>query len=726
MKKLLPFLIAFIFSISVNAQTSSAYLHTIACSQPSAVPTTTQSTCTNTANAFDLGLTFTPATPVPNYTITWSPIPNGVFSATQTAASGGIASGLYSATITATGGCSTTTSFSINPQPAQVVFNFVPNSMNFVVTCAQPTVTINLNPATYNYTWTNGVSTPQNGSIGSFNSLNLGNWTVTASNPSGCTSTQTFIVTQNITAPTSTVTPLSQNITCAGGPATFTGVTTNSLTNITHSYLSPYSTGAAFSGGTISIYNTSGPGTYTYCLTNNINGCSTCKTITVTSTNGFPTYSITSPQQFTIGCGTTSLTTINISNVTTMPVPGGPVSYTVLPPTFFGSYSLGASATYSANNPGQYTVVVHDITNNCETKIPISVIQNTLAPTLSISVLTKTLSCDIPTVTVQAITSNSNVNYFWSYPGPSNSNGSSVIINTIPSGTVIGNYSLTVTSTSNSCTSSTVTTFYQNIFAPTASITSGLGFLTCNTPSINLTSSSISNVPATFFPTLPVIGSAWYGPVPQTSLSNSTTYIAYTPGTYTLIAKDLNNGCTAMATKTVGNNVFYPQVSSPAPFNINCPAPTASIFPIVTGTTTGFTYSWTVPPTATISSFTSSMTVVNLAGTYTIYVTNPVNGCTSSTLVTVAVCAGIEQNSLSNSNINIFPNPTNGTFNVDIMGMDGSTIIEVYSGLGVLVKKQALTVENSVIDLKNEANGIYLIYVKEGEKTIKVSKIVKN
>ena len=120
------------------------------------------------------------------------------------------------------------------------------------------------------------------------------------------------------------------------------------------------------------------------------------------------------------------------------------------------------------------------------------------------------------------------------------------------------------------------------------------------------------------------------------------------------------------------------------------------------------------------------MTVVNLAGTYTIYVTNPVNGCTSSTLVSVAVCAGIEPNSLSASNINIFPNPTNGIFNVDITDLYKSAAIEIYSNMGVLVKKQVVTSENNIISLNNEAKGIYFVYIKEGEKAIKVSKIVKN
>jgi hypothetical protein len=43
-----------------------------------------------------------------------------------------------------------------------------------------------------------------------------------------------------------------------------------------------------------------------------------------------------------------------------------------------------------------------------------------------------------------------------------------------------------------------------------------------------------------------------------------------------------------------------------------------------------------------------------------------------------------------------------------------------------LLKKQIVTSEKNIISLNNEAKGIYFVYIKEGEKAIKVSKIVKN
>ncbi|MDO9000040.1 MAG: gliding motility-associated C-terminal domain-containing protein [Bacteroidota bacterium] len=609
--------------------------------QPNAIPTTTQSTCTNSVNAFNLGLTFSPALPVPNYTVTWAPIPFSVVSPTQTSGSGGIAAGQYNATITAAGGCSTTVGFNINPPPSPISFNIIPGGSSFTVTCSQPTLVLTLNPSSNNYTWTNGVSAPQTGTVAYFTNLNMGTWSVTGVNAGGCTSTQTFVVSQNISVPSSTVTPIFQNITCPiGAPATFTGITTSTLTNVTHSWYSPFSPGAATNGGTVSIYNSSAPGTYTYCVTNNLNGCSVCKTVTITSSNGFPTYTVTSPQQFTIGCSTTSLATINISNVTTFPTPGGPVSYTILPPSFVGpTYTVGAVSIYTANVPGQYTVIVHDNTNNCETKIPISIIQNTFQPQLTASAMNPTLTCDVPKTKLLGTSGTPNVSFNWSFPGaPGNvpSDTLTVFTTTNTTNTVVATYTLSVTDNINKCISTQTLTIYQNTARPTALITGG-NVISCITETLNLTNSSTSNIPAIFFPTLPVIGYIWSGPSPQQVQQVSSTYLAYTPAgpgnTYTLVAKDLNNGCTAIATKTIADNRIYPIVNTPTgpgSFILDCAAPGATIYPILSGTTTGYTYSWLAVPTTSFSSYTSSITIVNKPGIYRIFVTNPSNGCVSS------------------------------------------------------------------------------------------------
>jgi len=611
--------------------------------QPAVAPTTTQSSCTSTVNAINLGLTFNPVNPAPNYTVNWSPIPNGILSTTQTTVTGGIAAGLYNATVTAAGGCSTTTSFSINPTPAPSVFNLVPGGTSFTITCAQPTVAINVNPASYTYSWTNGVSTPQTGSTGFFTTANQGTWTVTGTNPvSGCVSTQTFAVTQNQAIPSSTVGPVTQNITCnINSITTVTGTATSPTTNITHQWISP-SGGTLTANTAVSLFVPGGPGTYTHCIVNNINGCSSCSTFSVVSSAGFPLYNVTSPQSFTIGCSTTSVALISVNNVTTFPTPGGSVTYTVLPPSFVGpTYTLGLPSTFTSNVPGTYTVIVKDMTNSCETKVQISVISNTAAPSLTASVANPTLSCNIPKTILQGLSSNPNVSYSWGFPGSPGQTPNdtlTVFTTTAVNSPTVATYTLTITDNLNLCKSTQTLTIYQDIKPPLASIApTGTPVITCNTPTISLTNNS-SSAPSIFFHPLAAVGFSWAGPPPQQPVQLNTNYTASTPGTYTLIVKDLNNGCVAPAYKTIIDNRIYPIVNTPngpPPFILDCAAPGATIFPVLSGTTTGLTYSWVAVPTASFSSYTSSVTVVNAIGPYKIVVTNPANGCQAYGIVDV-------------------------------------------------------------------------------------------
>lgn len=616
-------------------------------------------------------------------------------------------------------------SLSINAQSPTLNVTNVTGSNS--ITCTYPSINYQASVSNYTagpltYTWVS-LSGTASGTNVTFS--NPASYTVIAFNTANSFSLQqVFSIGINTIAPTSIITPSAQNITCSppGQMVTFTSVATPTL-NVSQSWTSPFSTGMYLSYTPTSLYSLAGTGVYTNCVTNLVNGCSICKTFTVVSSAAFPTLSITSPTQFSLGCSSTSITSINISNVLTFPV-GSPVSFTVLPPSFVGpGYSLGGSPSYSANSPGQYVVIVKDNITSCETKIPISVIQNTVGPNMSVSVSTQTLSCFTPSALVQASSTNTGVTYSWSFPGPGTATTSALTVSTAPTGTFTGNYSLSVIG-ANSCASTTVIPFYQNKNAPTAVII-GSNSISCSTPSVNLTNASTSNVPGVFFPTQPVIGFAWYGPAPQASLALSSTYIAYTAGFYTLVAQDLNNGCKSTVTKSVVSTGVYPQISPSGPFNINCPVTTATIFPTMTGSTTGFTYLWAAPVTASVSSLNQPTITVNMPGDYTISVTNPINGCSTTSIITVAVCAGIGENLISGTNIDLFPNPTNGIINIGLSTLAQNVVVEIYSALGVLVKKQAITSQKSNINIQNEANGIYFIYVIEDKKAIKTAKIVK-
>jgi len=674
--------------------------------QPSSVPTTTQSTCTSTVNGFNLGLSFSPASPVPSYTVNWSPIPNGISSSSQTSASGGIAPGQYNALIVAAGGCTTTASFSINPIPAPVSFNLSPSGNSFTVTCAQPTVVINASPASNNYTWTNGITSPQTGQTGLFTSLNQGIWTVTGVNPlSGCSDTQTFVITQDLAAPTSTLLGnLNQNITCdINSIQTLTSTALSPTTNISHLWVSP-------TGGTItaqsltSIFLPGGTGTFTHYIVNNVNGCSTYSTFVITSLNGFPTYSVTSPQQFTLGCGTTSVATINIINAQSTPA-GAPLSYTLLGPPTSSIYTPGSSSTYTVNVPGTWTVITKDNSNSCETRVEISVIQNTIAPQLTSNVIpTRTLTCNERKTILQGISSSPNVSYSWAFPwapGQVPNDTITAFTGTNTTNTIVATYTLSITDNSSKCKSTQTVTIYQNIAPPIATITpAGTPSLTCLTPTILLTNGSYTNpITAPFPHGQAVIGYVWSGPSPQPPQQVSSSYVAFTPGStltgtgYTLVAKDLNNGCTSTAYKSIIDNRIYPIVNTPvgpAPFILDCGSSGTSVYPILSGVTTGFTYSWVAVPTASFSSYTSSITMVNQPGIYRIIITNPVNGCASYGDVTVvngsitadfspSAFTGYAPLNVSFTNLSSSSSSVSGTSSITSVWSFGNGVSQTYS-----------------------------------------------
>ena len=318
--------------------TTTVVLTVTVAPQPISTPTVIQSTCTNSLNTFNLGLTFNPPTPAPTYTIFWSTNIPGIVSSTQTSLTAGTLPGPYTATIVANGGCGTIVTISITPQPAAALFSLTPLGSNiYTVNCAQPTINIIATNPAHTYTWSSTSTQPINSPSISVDGTNIGNWSVTGQNTvSGCTSTQTFTVIQNVSTPTSAITPTLINITCTQSTIPTVSISATPSVNITHYIYSP--TGGTFAANShTAIYAPSGgaPGsdTYTYVLVDNASGCTSTKFFTVTSSPGFPTFSVSSTAgQFTLGCSTKSLISITAYSVFTNPTSGAPVTYTALPP----------------------------------------------------------------------------------------------------------------------------------------------------------------------------------------------------------------------------------------------------------------------------------------------------------------------------------------------------------------------------------------------------------
>lgn len=83
---------------------------------------------------------------------------------------------------------------------------------------------------------------------------------------------------------------------------------------------------------------------------------------------------------------------------------------------------------------------------------------------------------------------------------------------------------------------------------------------------------------------------------------------------------------------------------------------------------------------------------------------------------------GINENSLSNSLLKLYPNPTNGNFNVEL---DKPCKLKIYNALGSLVyENEFIAAGNFQIDISDLLNGIYTIKA-ENEQGSSYSKLIK-
>ena len=623
-----------------NVVTTSLVLTVTVFPQPIATPTVIQPSCTSTIAGFNLGLTWSPASPVPSYTIAWSSIPNGVLTSQQTSVASGVTAGPYTATIVANGGCGYITSFTVNPPPAPANFSLTPFAQTMTLNCTTPTIDISASNTALNYTWSSVCSAPVTSVTAvNLNSTCLGGYTVVGQNTvTGCTKTLTFNLVQNIQLPTFTVSPgLFQSVTCTNVPQTVTMVATPSI-NISF-VATDASQGIYASVSPTTVFNPP-VGITTVVLTNLENGCTATKNITITSSQGTPSFVVQSPANFTLGCNSKSVAVVNINNAVAS-VPGAPVSYTLIGPgtsTAVQSGSLSGVQTYSLNTPGQYTIVVRESPSFCETRSNISILAYTASPNITTTQDYLVLDCNHTVTTLYGASETPNVSYNWGYlnfnfPSSTVAATASLAANTT---TVVNIYTLTVTDISSTCKSTSVVTIYQNLYPPKAQFSLGTASITCKTPTITLTNTSFTQIKTNAIitnTTDAVIGYMWFGPTPQPSLNLSTTYVGYVPGVYTITAKDMNNGCVSTATQTVDDFRDYPTISfSVTSTPLDCGNP-ISLVPVITPTA-GITTVWTHTtlagdPTEAV------LTNVRFAGKYPIVVTNTVNGCVRTDTIKV-------------------------------------------------------------------------------------------
>ncbi len=488
--------------------------------------------------------------------------------------------GTYTVTITdSNNGCTrTATTTVIENKEKPVITPFAPIKL----TCANgfPTIPVSVTGSNLQYNWSANVfGSPTNPTVSI-----PGTYTLTVTNSvSGCTDIKSVVVTSDKNEPNAVVAPVGQ-INCINSSVSFNTAGTSTGPNFTYSW-----TGPGYSSTSLTPPAVTQGGTYTFVVTDITNGCTKSVTMNVSENTALPIVTAGSNQSLNCYNGGSVLLGIN-----------GPASYTYL-------WSSGQTdGTIGVSTPGTYTLTVTDSANGCTRVSSATVTANNTPPTVSpIPPVTVTCANPNPTLVVTA-SGGTNLAYNWS---PSGSGANSTV-------TTGGVYTVTVVNTDNGCKTSVSVTVGEDKVLPEAVIAAP-DILNCyNNSSISLnTTGTSTGSPYTY---------QWTGP----SQSGTTLpFPAITqPGTYTLIVTNPTNGCTKMASVNVVQNITPPNALAGPPQLLNCS--NNGIVTIGTSTSPNYTYSWS-------NGVTTGTQVVTTPGNYTLVATDPINGCTISTTVTV-------------------------------------------------------------------------------------------
>lgn len=645
--------------VSINISSGSAILTTSA----------TQGNCTNpipTATLIPAGSASVQTS------ITWSPAPGSVSGNSLVATN--LPVGITTITVFDGSGCQATTTLNILPPPPPVTFTVNNATGSNSITCTYPTInmnaTTNYTYGSMSYTWTS-VSFSATG-----NSVNLntqGSYQVCGMDPATtCSLCQTFTIGLNTTPPTTSVNPTSQVITCSlSGTATFTSTSISPTTNIVHNWYTPLSPppigpSSFSSNNQICPYVASaGPGTYSVIVTDLVNGCSTTKTVNITSLAAYPSFGISSPTNFTLGCSPShNTTTLSIINPTTT----GGVQYAFLPPTFTGTNVTfsGISSTVTTL-PGTWTLVVNDPNNSCTTALPVIVLQNTVGPHVDVSLLTQTLTCFNPTVLATGTSTTPFTQIVWNVPSvPPTLSTPSVIVGpptgppTSTNSLTYANYTVVATNTVNGCVTTSLVVINQNFKAPNPILAAAgnPSVINCNgvPVTISFTNSAITSSITGAIATV----QSWFGPSPQVSVAATPAYSAYVAGVYTVNVQDSKNGCVGTRTINIVDKTQPPVLNSVSIVTLDCASNSAALMPSVVGGNSGHLFWFPYYPhgasfnplgAITNPGTTSSTISVDMPGTYSCVVTNTSTGCAAT--VTFEVVGG-------DLNADFTPDPVSG------------------------------------------------------------------
>lgn len=479
-----------------------------------------------------------------------------------------------------------------------------------IVDCVTTSVNIGGNSsagANFSYLWTGPGINPSNQSLATPSVSQPGTYTIVVTNSiNGCTTSDDVVVNTNAVFPTA----LAGNdglLTCANTTAILDGSASSSGANFQIQWSGPDINAGNQSQPSPSVTL---PGTYILAVTNTVNSCITLDTVEVLENVEVP--AANAGQDLVLNCQVTS-TVLDGSLSDDSPT----IVYLWTGPGINATNQN--DQTPPIDQPGNYQLLLTDTANGCFSTDQVVVAQDNVDPTAAAGV-DMLITCANLTQMLDGSGSSFGGLFTYVWQGPGINSGNFNLQS--PTVDASGTYTLTVLNTQNFCSATDVV--IVNIDQTPPVIAAGPdATLTCAVTSVQLDATQSASGPNISF--------SWAGPGITPGVANSSTPVVNLPGIYLLTITDSNNGCTSVDDVEVLQDVILPDVAAGNDLVITCANASTGVTLSSAGSSTGanFNLLWSGPGINGTNETTPNPTVV-VSGTYTLLITNNVNGCTNT------------------------------------------------------------------------------------------------
>lgn len=442
-----------------------------------------------------------------------------------------------------------------------------------------------------------------------------GTYTLTVTNlEDGCTGMASVMVAQNIAAP-AVEAGNAQVLSCGDASLTLDGNGTAQGAGFTYQWSS--ANGNIVSGGAGLSPLVNAAGTYFLQVTNAFNGCTAIDSVVVSSDANAPALALLVGDTLDCATGQVSISAAGSST-------GANYDYEWMTPN--GNFvSTLDSLLVSVDAPGQYSLSITDLSNNCVSTSTVTVAQNITAP-IAVVAPADTLDCATVSLVLDGTASSQGPQYTyqWSTTGGNILSGGQSLS---PQADAPGLYQLQATNLQNSCTSTATVIVYQDTLAPLVQIETPEA-LNCIVQQTVLDASGSSHGAPFLF--------TWMADVPGFQPPADTLApIIDAPGIYTLQVFNTQNFCSAEASVLATQDTIAPVAEAGPGQVLNCYNPSLQLDGQLSSQGPGLMYEWTGDSGQAITGADGLTPGISQPGAYQLSVVNTVNGCEAADVVAV-------------------------------------------------------------------------------------------